>query len=127
MQPRSRSILDRLSHPLKLTADEGVLSNSSSISDLIGLVLTENKVYKVTIAHSIDSFDDIASVLSTETAIDRDLINPNPTYIPPQQNDTVHSTVEVDSGQWTVHSAQCTVHSAQWTVDSGQWTGTCVA
>eukprot|EP00984_Skeletonema_dohrnii_P008040 scaffold2944_cov155-Skeletonema_dohrnii-CCMP3373.AAC.57 len=42
----SRSILNRLSHPLKLTAVEIVLFNSRQIGDLIGLVLTENKAYK---------------------------------------------------------------------------------
>jgi len=38
--------LDRFERLLKLTAAEGVLSNASSAGDLIGLVLTENEVYK---------------------------------------------------------------------------------
>ena len=39
---------------MKLTAAEGVLSNSSSTGDLIGLVLTEIEVYKVHMLEIID-------------------------------------------------------------------------
>eukprot|EP00985_Skeletonema_marinoi_P024640 scaffold17322_cov117-Skeletonema_marinoi.AAC.3 len=65
---QSPSILNGLSHPLKLTAAEKIVYNSRSIGDLIGPVLTENKAYK-----GLDSirYTKIIDLASLDLGIDR--------------------------------------------------------